>query len=79
MTKLTIYQSIKTAISNAPRNQRTLEIHLQMLKYADDLPDVSGVEFCKMTELSTSFGAEFSKMRNLTKRLKRAGLDVGKL
>ncbi|GJA84632.1 transcription factor [Aeromonas veronii] len=74
-----IYQQIKQALSAAPRNQYTVELHLQMLKYADELKHVTAREFCEGVGLKESLGTEFSKMRNLTTRLKLAGLDTSKL
>nr|WP_276590922.1 transcription factor [Enterobacter quasiroggenkampii] len=74
-----IYQQIKQALSIAPRNQYTVELHLQMLKYADELKHVTSREFCEGVGLKESLGTEFSKMRNLTTRLKLAGLDTYKL
>ncbi len=50
-----------------------------MLKYADELKHVTSREFCEGVWLEESFGTEFSKMRNLTTRLKLAGLDTYKL
>ncbi|EOQ0331149.1 transcription factor, partial [Escherichia coli] len=35
--------------------------------------------FCEGVGLKASFATEFSKMRNLTERLKAAGLDTTKL
>jgi hypothetical protein len=72
--KAEIYSEIRAAYENAPRGEVTEELHLQMLKYADRLHDVTGDEFCKGVGIRGSYGAEFSKMRNLTARLKRAGL-----
>ena len=79
MTETQIYENIKQAISSAPRNSQTMEMHLQMIKYADHLKKVTAKEFCKGEGLKASFGTEFSKMRNLTERLKAAGLDTTKL
>ncbi|GAB3378540.1 transcription factor [Spongiibacter taiwanensis] len=76
MTENDIYQSIKQVLAAAPRNQYTVEMHLQMLKYADALKTVTSKEFCEGVGLKPSFGTEFSKMRNLTQRLKAAGLDT---
>ncbi|STI23203.1 ybl103 [Escherichia coli] len=50
-----------------------------MLKYADELKHVTSREFCEGVGLKESLGTEFSKMRNLTTRLKLAGLDTYKL
>jgi hypothetical protein len=71
-----IFESIKAALAQAHRNQYTSELHLQMIKYADDLGNITAKEFCESLGLRASFGTEFSKMRNLTKRLKAAGLKV---
>ncbi|MCL6417046.1 transcription factor [Aestuariirhabdus sp. Z084] len=79
MSESEIYESIKQVIAHAPRNQYTLELHLQMIKYADELKNVTAKEFCEGVELRQSFGTEFSKMRNLTQRLKAAGLDTSKI
>lgn len=74
-----IYENIKQAISSASRNSQTMEMHLQMTKYVDHLKNVTAKEFCEGVGLKASFGTEFSKMRNLTQRLKAAGLDTTKL
>lgn len=79
MPEQEIYQQIKQALLAAPRNQYTVELHLQMLKYADELKHVTAREFCEGVGLKESLGTEFSKMRNLTIRLKLAGLDTYKL
>lgn len=76
MTESNIYQSIREALAEAPRNQYTVEMHLQMIKYADELKTVTSKEFCEGVGLKPGFGTEFSKMRNLTQRLKSAGLDA---
>lgn len=74
-----IYERIKQVLADAPRNQYTAELHLQMIKYADELKNITAKEFCEGVGLRSSFGTEFSKMRNLTQRLKAAGLDTAKL
>jgi hypothetical protein len=79
MTDMQIFNLIKSALESAPRNQYTAELHLQMIKYADDLKHMTSKEFCEGAGLRKSFGTEFSKMRNLTQRLKAAGLDVTKI
>ena len=71
-----IYERIKQALAEAPRNQYTAELHLQMIKYADELKNITAKEFCEGVDLRQSFGTEFSKMRNLTHRLKAAGLNI---
>lgn len=74
-----IFIAIKTALANAPRNQYMAELHLQMIKYADELKEITAKEFCEEVGLRPSYGTEFSKMRNLTGRLKKAGLDVNRI
>ena len=76
MTNQQIFNSIKEALNDAPRNQYTAELHLQMIKYADELKSITAKEFCAGVGLKSSFGTEFSKMRNLTQRLRAAGLDT---
>lgn len=79
MNENEIYERIKQVLADAPRNQYTAELHLQMIKYADELKSITAKEFCEGVGLRSSFGTEFSKMRNLTQRLKAAGLDTAKL
>ena len=75
MSNKAIFEQIKLALSNAPRNQYTAELHLQMIKFADELKHITAREFCEEIGLKQSLGTEFSKMRNLTTRLKAAGLN----
>jgi hypothetical protein len=79
MNENDIYERIKQVLADAPRNKYTLELDLQMIKYADELKNITAKEFCEGVGLRSSFGTEFSKMRNLTQRLKTAGLDTAKL
>ena len=74
-----IFSKIRSALDEAPRNQYTAEMHLQMIKYADELKSITAKEFCEGVGLQKSFGTEFSKMRNLTARLKKAGLLTDKI
>lgn len=76
MNEYEIYRHIRQALSSAPRNQYTVELHLQMIKYADKLEHITAKAFCEGTGLNQSLGTEFSKMRNLTHRLKAAGLNT---
>ena len=76
MVEIEIYDNIKRALAGAQRNQYTVELHLQMIKYADELQHITAKEFCEGVGLRQSFGTEFSKMRNLTQRLKAAGLNT---
>ena len=55
------------------------ELHLQSIKYADELGNITAREFCEEVGLRPSYATEFSKMRNLTARLKAAGLDTRKV
>jgi hypothetical protein len=47
-----------------------------MSKFADELKHITAKEFCEEMGLKQSLGTEFSKMRNLTARLKGAGLNT---
>lgn len=76
MSEQEIFESIRRSIDSAPRNQYTVELHLQMIKYADDLQHITAKEFCEGVGLRQSFGTEFSKMRNLVTRLKKANLNT---
>lgn len=76
MSEQKIFEQIKDALIDAPRNQYTAELHLQMIKYADDLKHITSKEFCEGVGLKQGLGTEFSKMRNLTQRLKAAGLNT---
>ena len=53
-------KNIRTAIDAAPRNDYTAELHLQMIKHADVLQNVTGKEFCEMINIGSSFGVEFT-------------------
>lgn len=79
MTYQAIFEKIKKTLHDAPRNQYTSEMHLQMIKYADELKNLTAKEFCEGMGLQSSYGTEFSKMRNLTARLKAAGLLTEKI
>jgi hypothetical protein len=78
MTK-DIVEEIKQALASAPRNRYMAELHLQSIKYADELSNITAREFCEELGLRPSYATEFSKMRNLTSRLKAAGLDTRKI
>jgi len=69
-----LYRCIPLAIDKAPRNFMFAELHLQVIKYADDLKDVSGKDFCAELDLGKSWGTEFNKMEKIASRLKEAGL-----
>lgn len=76
MSEQQIYDRIRSVINEAPRNRQTAELHLQMIKYADELKSITSKEFCEGVGIPVSYGTEFSKMRNITERLKAAGLDI---
>lgn len=75
MDKAEIFKKIGEAIDAAPRNGYVAEIHLQAIKYAEELAKVTGREFCEQLELSPAWGVEFTKMRKIAARLRGAGLD----
>jgi hypothetical protein len=79
MNTMQVLRNIKAAINAAPRNSYVAELHLQIIKYADVLEDVSGKEFCDGIGVGPSFGTEFAKMRKIAPRLKKAGLDTAKI
>jgi hypothetical protein len=79
MTPTAALKSIREAIDRAPRNGYMAEFHLQVIKYADLLLDVSGKEFCEAIGVGPAFGTEFSKMRKIAARLKAADLNVDKI
>lgn len=76
MSTSEILNRIKAAIDGAPRNGYVAELHLQIIKYADELEGLTGKEFCEGLGLGPSFGTEFAKMRKIAGRLKKANLNV---
>jgi hypothetical protein len=79
MTTHEAFHEIRTAIDAAPRNSYVAELHLQVIKYANLLEDISGKEFCEGVGIGASFGTEFLKMRKIADRLISANLDVSKI
>lgn len=79
MTNVTIFTEMKKAIEMAPRNAYVAEIHLQVLKYAHMLENVSGKDFCAGLDLKPAWGTEFSKMKKIAGRLRAAGMDPTKI
>ena len=75
MTILKTLRGIKDAINAAPRNSYVAELHLQVIKHADELKDVTGREFCNSIGISEVYGTEFLKMRKISDRLIKAGLN----
>jgi len=41
------FLAIRQALVRAPRNHCMAEVHLQMIKYADDLKNITAKEFCE--------------------------------
>jgi len=74
-----IFRSIKQAIDHAPRNDYTAELHLQVIKYADQFQDMTAKDFCAGIGIAPSYGTEFAKMRKIGERLRNAGLDPAKI
>lgn len=74
-----VFSRIKRAIESSPRNGYVAELHLQVIKYADLLANVSGKEFCEKLDLKPAWGTEFSKMKKIAGRLREAGLDPAKI
>ena len=70
---------VRRAIETSPRNGYVAELHVQAIKYADELEGINGREFCEGLGIGPSFGTEFAKMRKIAPRLKAAGLDVDRL
>ncbi|WP_425328899.1 HTH-like domain-containing protein [Pseudovibrio brasiliensis] len=48
-------------------------MHLQSLKYAEELEHVTGKEFAHSVGIRKSYGTEFNKMKNIVNRLKFGG------
>jgi hypothetical protein len=74
-----IRKNIKAAINGSPRNGYVVELHAQILKYAAQLQDVNGKEFCEALEIGKAYGTEFSKMMKLAHRLENTGLNAAKI
>ena len=70
-----VFREMKVAIEKAPRNGYVAEMHLQVIKYAALLENVSGKEFCEKLDLKPAWGTEFTKMKKIAKRLRQAGLQ----
>ncbi len=69
-----MFEQIKRALETAPPNGYVAELQLQILKHADLLEGMSGREFCEKLDLNRSWGAEFAKMKKISRRLRDAGL-----
>ncbi|MGH6871591.1 MAG: HTH-like domain-containing protein [Rhizomicrobium sp.] len=72
-------KNIRAAINASERNDYTAELHLQIIKYADVLETMTGKEFCVELGINAPFGTEFTKMRKIAPRLRKAGLNTSKI
>ena len=79
MTPIDALSEIRKAIENSPRNAYVAELHLQVIKYADELNGISGREFCEALDIGISFGSEYTKMRKIAGRLREAGLEPDRI
>ncbi|WP_423776362.1 HTH-like domain-containing protein [Aurantimonas coralicida] len=75
MTYSRIYDAINNALGRAPEKSYSAEMHVQMIKYAGVLRDVSGREFCTGVGINPSWAVEFAKMKKISSRLIEAGLN----
>jgi len=74
-----IYAEIKKALRDAPPRAKSAEMHLQLIKYADELKHVPSDIVCDRIGVNQSFRTVVSKMIKIVNRLKAAGLDVSKI
>lgn len=74
-----VRKNIKAAINGAPRNAYVAELHAQVLKYAAQLRNVRGKDFCVALGIPNSYATEFSKMLKLAQRLEKTGLDPNRI
>ncbi|PHM62949.1 hypothetical protein Xish_02172 [Xenorhabdus ishibashii] len=51
-----IIEEIKQALTSAPRNGFMAELHLQSIKYAEELGNITAREFCEELGLKPSYG-----------------------
>ena len=80
MSSKEIFGEIKKAICSAPKNERTVEIHFQILRFLSlsSHNNVSGKEFCEEVSLPPSYEREFNKMKKLFKRLQQENIHLNK-
>lgn len=74
-----IFDHIKSEIEKAPRNSYVAELHLQVIKFHEELADLNGREFCEKMGLAPAWGTEFTKMKKIASRLVNAGLDLKRI
>lgn len=74
-----IYAEIRKALREAAPRAKSAEMHLQLIKYADELKHVRREVICDGIGVSQSFRTVVGKMIKIVSRLKAAGLDVTKI
>lgn len=79
MADVKIFEKIKKALDESPRNAYTAELHLQIIKYADQLEGTTGKDFCEFTAIPASYTSEYAKMIKIAGRLRQAGLDPDRI
>lgn len=61
MTDQQIFTNIQKALAEAPRNQYTVEMHLQMIKYADSFENITAKKFCEGVALKAALAQNSAK------------------
>ena len=79
MNTVQTLESIKAAINSAPRNDYVAELHLQIIKHADALQNMTGRDFCSSLGIKPSYAIEFAKMRKIAPRLIKAELNPNRI
>jgi hypothetical protein len=74
-----IYAAIKKALNGAPPRAKLAEMHLQLIKYADQLKHLPREDICDGIGVNQSFRTVVAKMFKITDRLKSAGLDTNRI
>jgi hypothetical protein len=66
-------------LTEAPSRAKLAEMHLQLIKYADQLQHLPRDEICTGIGINQSFRTVVAKMFKIAGRLKAAGLDTTKI
>ncbi len=74
-----IYAAINKALSEAPPRAKLAEMHLQLIKYADQLNHLPREAVCDGIGVNQSFRTVVAKMFKIVGRLKAAGLDTTRI
>jgi len=74
-----IYAAIRKALSEAAPRAKYAEMHLQLIKYADQLKHLPREDICDGIGINQSFRTVVAKMFKIVERLKAAGLDTNKI